>query len=263
MTTAAQATFRWLAVMVSLSGCFVPRDVVVDEHVVGQGVTHKVGDPDELGLYVSEDDRRVTVQLVAKRMCSDERYVIVERTVATKFSLYVAPSFGVDAVSAVVAIVALPVSALVTGIIVAGSSDSTTHERRATDTRSYPCALAGAHQRVTLVQPSGRSMSNETDDKGRAVFDLQGGEPVEGIVTVHADHVRPASYRLGGDASHPVTLQMTKTAAAAARAGDCASVRSVDDQLRSIDPVFRDVVFAHEVAIAGCIDAPSSRAASP
>jgi hypothetical protein len=48
----------------------------------------------------------------------------------------------------------------------------------------------------------------------------------------------------------------SKQAAAAARAGDCATVRALDPEIRTLDVELHDVVFARDVAIARCLAGP-------
>jgi hypothetical protein len=54
----------------------------------------------------------------------------------------------------------------------------------------------------------------------------------------------------------PEAWELTKQAQAAARAGDCAQVRQLDPQIRSLDPGVHDVVFMRDVAVQGCLFAP-------
>jgi hypothetical protein len=50
--------------------------------------------------------------------------------------------------------------------------------------------------------------------------------------------------------------QLTKTAAAAARAGDCAQVATLDVEIGRLDLEFHHTVFARDAAIARCLRAP-------
>jgi hypothetical protein len=52
---------------------------------------------------------------------------------------------------------------------------------------------------------------------------------------------------------------VTKRAAAAARAADCATVKAADARVRELDADFHATVFVRDVAIARCLDASSSQ----
>ncbi|MDB4957025.1 MAG: hypothetical protein JWO36_4594 [Myxococcales bacterium] len=47
--------------------------------------------------------------------------------------------------------------------------------------------------------------------------------------------------------------RLTQTAAAAARAGDCATVKALDTRVAELEFGFHDVVFARDVAISACL----------
>ena len=51
-------------------------------------------------------------------------------------------------------------------------------------------------------------------------------------------------------------LELGKQAAAAARAGECATVTAIDPQLCTLDADYHDSVFVHDVSIAKCLGEP-------
>lgn len=54
----------------------------------------------------------------------------------------------------------------------------------------------------------------------------------------------------------PEAWELTKQAQAAARSGDCATVRSLAPRIRELDPGVHDVVFMRDAAVGKCMFAP-------
>jgi len=65
----------------------------------------------------------------------------------------------------------------------------------------------------------------------------------------HEDEQRAVAKR----AARERAIELTKEAAAAARAGNCEPVVSADAQLAESDPEFRDTVFVRDLGIARCL----------
>jgi hypothetical protein len=62
--------------------------------------------------------------------------------------------------------------------------------------------------------------------------------------------------------THDAAWQVTKQAAASARAGDCAAVAGADRALRDLDAEFHATVFVRDVAIARCLQPITPRQAA-
>jgi len=82
-------------------------------------------------------------------------------------------------------------------------------------------------------------------------------ESVQAAADARVRQQRDAEQRtLARAARRERAIELAKKAATTARADDCATVTSVDAELRDVDVEYHDVVFARDVAIARCLAAP-------
>ncbi len=86
----------------------------------------------------------------------------------------------------VLAPVTLPVSAIVTGLMLAGDDAVTTKQTRPIGTKRYACSEEAEHLAVQLTLPSGAVVYGTTDERGDVRIVVPTSEPYSGSVTVAA-----------------------------------------------------------------------------
>ena len=198
---------RCVIVLLALcSGCLVVPTSTTTARVVDSGVTDEPGPRGKLGLEVSRVGRTVVVKLQEPRTCFAQSYDIVETTESTTGRIAGAdgpnlPSgsgegalIGLALVGAF-EIVALPVSGIITGVVVASSSDRKTQERHVTGVRKHACPVPAVHAAIGLEIPGGEILTRETDERGVAMFELPIEAPLTGFVTARAEQVTPVTIR--------------------------------------------------------------------
>lgn len=82
--------------------------------------------------------------------------------------------------------VAIPLSALITGLIVVTSSTRIERHEKIEQSTKFACNAPASHVPVELALPSGASVSRITDDKGELAFEIPDTEPYSGTVTSRA-----------------------------------------------------------------------------
>jgi hypothetical protein len=192
MRSRALALVALIAVGAPCAGCFVVPKKSVTENVISTGVTRvKPGTAAALAVEVDARGAMIRARASAPRLCTQERYAIVDVTVGREAALEVTP--GGSGWELVASIITVPVSALITGIIVAATGDVTTRERKTLGVARRPCPVFGAKLPVTMVLPSGANVELVTDDYGGAWLNLPASEPAYGLVGVRVGDLPPRS----------------------------------------------------------------------
>jgi hypothetical protein len=90
------------------------------------------------------------------------------------------------AFGAILAPITIPVSALVTGVIIATDRGVTSHTTEHSATKQFACQRAAHGVVVTMALPSGARVQRTADADGRVDLEIPDAEPTEGVVHVSA-----------------------------------------------------------------------------
>jgi len=203
-----------VAIAPLLGGCLVLPETRTSEHIVSRHQTgQQFGPTKAMELEIRADGPMIRVRAISPRMCTNESYAIVDVTRSKGATLDAPPGSGADplGLALIVSLVTLPVSALITAVVLATSSDTTTRERKVLKANVTHCPIYGANLRVTYAMPSGLVIEKVTDVYGGATEHVPPDEPESGVVVV----------RVGDVAGRSVTYIRDPEAAARKAIEDC------------------------------------------
>jgi hypothetical protein len=84
--------------------------------------------------------------------------------------------------------ITIPISAIITGIAIAGADPEKTRVPKLLGTETFECASEAAGLALELEFPSGRVERGKTDDNGVLVVSIPSDEPYSGKVSVRGEH---------------------------------------------------------------------------
>jgi hypothetical protein len=147
----------------------------------------------------------VRVHATNTRECHREVYAVTEIVKSTHAKMNVDDPRLV-ALGLVAAPVTLPVSAIITGLIVASADDETSRTRRRLRTETVACTTDADGVALELQFPSGQIYRGRTDRHGVLALAIPAAEPYTGDVAVR-----------GGDAAAQVHYEQKRPPVTAAR----------------------------------------------
>lgn len=83
--------------------------------------------------------------------------------------------------------VTIPISAAITGLVLAGAEDKTERATTVISSTKYECVDVAAGTEVRIVLPSGRTVDRTADDKGEIAFAIPDTEPYAGAIGIYAN----------------------------------------------------------------------------
>lgn len=119
-----------------------------------------------------------------ERECSRVTYQINDVSREATADLYTDPNPPDSDAGMVAALVALPVSVLITAAVVASNPPNTTRIAEIVHVEHDECPVVAGHLAITFRMPSGATVGVTTDDAGLAAVPVPYGEPVAGYLTV-------------------------------------------------------------------------------
>ena len=182
-------------VLALCSGCLVvPHTTTTARQVGTESLAPEPGPIHSITLAAGTKGGFIAVRAIAERTCTRRvmnLYDVRQEKGADVTDPHDARAkiFGV-----LVSPVTLPISAIVTGIVLLGSDD-VTRVKSLARVDHYACSDAAAHQELVIDLPSGVHAAAKTDDDGRLLFAVPATEPDDGAITVHAgDTERRVEY---------------------------------------------------------------------
>ncbi len=178
-----------IACIALLSGCFIVPKATTTEKIVARGTSSEQSRP--AGFELDAQGFEINVSTSAPQNCVRQRYVDLDVT-RRKEAVLAAP--GLDDIGnggqygvlilLMGSIATLPISGIVTGIVVATSEDTTVRERRYVASKRVRCPVHAANVPVTFTWPSGAIVQLVTDPRGVATGHVPAAEVDTGVVTV-------------------------------------------------------------------------------
>lgn len=183
-----------LAFAVLAGGCLIlPRTNHRTETAYRHGPT-VAGPVGRIVLEVAARPGAVAVVARRARPCWHDVFADEQVTSRRRASLVVPLDDGDGLMlSALFGVVTLPVSAVVTAIVIAGDDPVTTRRTRRVRTDERACPMASPDVEVVVVLPSGRRQTAVTDAAGAATVAIPPDEPPGGTLIVSAGDAAPVS----------------------------------------------------------------------
>jgi len=192
-----------LVCLALLSGCLILPKTATTEKVVGRG-THA---PRPTAFELDAQGFDINVVTSAPHSCARLRYVDVDITRGKEAS-FVGPDG--DAIArnpdprglvlvGMISMATLPISGIVTAIVVGASDETTVRERRSVGSERVACDLA-AKVPVTFTWPSGTTKKVVTNARGIAIGHVPAAEVDSGVVTVRVADLPARTIRYAASA---------------------------------------------------------------
>jgi hypothetical protein len=180
------------------SGCFVPKDHVTTT-VLSTRIARRVpvgrGTPQ---FVVSSAGPIVNVVARVERQCSRRVYETVQTRHSKELDLEVGGGGGVGGdptgalvLAAVAVLVVMPVSLVVSGLVVLASKDTVETTERLARTDTVACPLIYRNLPLRAALPSGAEIELTTNALGAAHLEIPASEPGYGIVRVTSTKISP------------------------------------------------------------------------
>lgn len=157
--------------------------------------TRQVGTEDGKATFAKAHEVQIETQIEGSRLfvqakrigeCTQPVLAITETTRKKGARLGGASDPRAMVFGAVLAPITIPISALITGLAVAGDEGTTTRDSRPVATKRYACSLEADQLAVTLTLPSGARVTRTTSRDGHLAFDIPETEPYTGVIALGA-----------------------------------------------------------------------------
>jgi hypothetical protein len=188
----------------------------------------------EVTVTASVDGRTVHVQ--AKRIgeCTQTVMAIDEVTTSKHAHLGGASDPRAAAFGLLLAPVTIPISALITSFVVAGSDDETTRKPRPIGIKRFACSLEADRLPIAFTLPSGAKVEVTTSHDGRADLEIPDTEPYTGTIAIAAPTAQPhdLAYAMPRPAITVLRDSVTECAAASGVTGNVTATLAISDSGR-------------------------------
>jgi hypothetical protein len=177
-------------------GCLVLPRTTTTAHMVGhQTLDPELGPVRSIELAAGSKDGFVAVRAIALHACTRRVMNVYEVRREKSLRLWSAYDARAKVLGFFLAPVAIPVSALVSGLVELGGDDVTRVSSLA-EVEHFDCPGPAMHQELVIDLPSGAHATAKTDDDGKLMFEIPPTEPSDGAITVHAgDVTRSVEYQ--------------------------------------------------------------------
>jgi len=205
---------------VALGGCLVVPASTTTVRNAGTETAIRRGPDGTVVIGAEQVGSSIDVRVTDHRECERQTLSITETTTRRRARLASTDPRSV-AWAIWIAPITIPVSALISGIVVAGSHERTTRKVTVTGSEKFACVTAAAVP-VVVVLPSGRVLQRETDATGRLAIEIPDTEPYRGTVELAAGSTtRTVSY---STPIPPVTALRDAARGCAAKLGNTGSI---------------------------------------
>jgi hypothetical protein len=142
-------------------------------------------------LTAKADEASIFVHAIRHGECTQPVYAVTEITSERKAKFRGVEDPRGALFGFLLAPITIPVSALVTGLMVAGDDAVTTKQTRPIGTKRFACSEEAEHLAVQVTLPSGAVVYGVTDNSGDARIEVPTSEPYSGSVTLAAQGAEP------------------------------------------------------------------------
>lgn len=257
--------FRFFPVL--LCGCLVVPATRTTTRNLGMrdGQVYEDGDA---GLEMKGEAKGGQIAIHATRLrdCHRDIYAVTEIHHEHHLKMGGAEDPRAQVLGAVLAPVTIPISALVSGLVVLNEDDDTSEKTRVDHTEKLRCTRPAEGLAIELVAPSGRVLRGKADANGIATIKVPLSEPYRGVALARAE---TASARITFERDKPAVTAVRDAALECAttqrRTGAVRVVIIVDARGAATDlRIAGDNSFAACVstAIAGVTFPPAQRAST-
>ncbi len=185
------------------SGCVVlPTTKTATRYAGTERSPVELGPVKAVSLQVASSRKNVSVRALSQRQCHTKIFAVTEVTESK------GARFGVDdprlrVLGLIPSLVTIPVSAIITGFIVAAADDQTSRVKTPLRTETTGCTTDTEGYALELTFPSGHVYRGKTDESGVLVASIPDDEPYVGDVAIaSADATAQVHYE---QALPPVT----------------------------------------------------------
>jgi len=137
-------------------------------------------------LTAQADAGSVRVHAISHGECSSKVFAVTEVTTERKAKLGGSDDPRAALFGLVLAPVLIPISALVTGFMLAGDEPVTTRQVRPIGIKRFACSREAEQLAIQMTLPSGAVVEAVTDTNGDALFEVPATEPYQGSVRLAA-----------------------------------------------------------------------------
>ena len=178
---------RLICLFFLLTGCVVlPTTKTQTRNAGTESSALTYGRIKSVALQTGASRTDVRVRALATRECQRQIFAVTEIKKTKHARLGVDDPRG-RSLGIFLAPVTIPISAIITGIVLASSDESTTRVKKPLRTETTECSQDAGGYAVELAFPSGHTYRGKTDDNGVLVFAIPADEPYNGQVTVRGD----------------------------------------------------------------------------
>jgi hypothetical protein len=226
-----------LFLSVLCSGCLVvPAKKVTTKPVADEFGSAKFAKTSKVELSARSRDGILLIHAIRHGECTRPVYKVTEVTTERKAAMGGAEDPRAMIFGALLAPVTIPLSAIYTGLVVAGDTAETSKNQKLIGTQHYQCSAEAEELAVTVTLPSGEAVAGFTNVHGDTEVSIPASEGYEGNVTLSAEHAEPTvvSYQLPKPAVRVAREAITACATKRGITGPIETKLSVNDSGRVV-----------------------------
>ena len=188
--------FPMLLLLAGLTGCLIMPATKSTSRSLGLTESNVVeGPPLALVLAAQATSASVGLRATMKRECQRQVLAVTEVTTSKHARTGGASDPRGKVFGLLLAPLTVPISAMITGVVVAAHGDETTKHTKLVGTKRFECTTVAAKVPVQLTLASGITVERTTDGDGQLAFLIPMTEPYSGTVTISADKAQPTQIK--------------------------------------------------------------------
>lgn len=182
-----KSSLAWICVLAT-SGCFVVPQTSTTSRQAGTVTSDlRFGVARSLALTTVVERGTISVHAIRTRDCTRDVYRVTEVTETKHLRLGGVEDPRGRVFGAMLAPVTLPVSLLISGLIVAADDGATRRVQKLERVAASSCTQPAERLRVTVELASGQRFERITDERGTITFRIPDGEPYRGMIVARAE----------------------------------------------------------------------------